>query len=82
MLEEEEEDTRLAIQQPLPDGSGFWPAIIVFWDGMAEEAGLSPGDYITKVIAGILVVYIICWYQLVDGTWTMTAWPVLLASRL
>jgi len=82
MLEEEEEDTRLAIQQPLPDGSGFWPAIIVFWDGMAEDAGLSPGDYITKVIAGILVVYIICWYQLVDGTWTMTAWPVLLASRL
>ena len=82
LLEEEEEDTRSVIQQPLPPQSGFWPAMIIYWDGMAEEAGVSQGDYIARVTAGILVVYIVCWYQLVDGSWTMSAWPVLLASRL
>ncbi|MFM7981898.1 MAG: hypothetical protein ACKPKO_21520, partial [Candidatus Fonsibacter sp.] len=60
----------------------FWPALIIYWDGMAEEAGVSPGDHIAMVTAGVLVIYIVCWYQLVDGSWSLTAWPVLLASRL
>ena len=68
LLDDEEEDTRSVIQQPLPPQSGFWPAMIIYWDGMAEELGYSPGDHFTRVIAGVLVVVIVCWYQLADGS--------------
>ena len=40
------------------------------------------GEYFSRVICGTLPVYVVCWYQLADGTWSMVLWPILLASRL
>ena len=73
----EAEETRL--QHDIPAGSGWWPALIVTWHSEHLGHGFETREeYCPRVCVGILTVCVICWYQLVDGSWSMTAWPILL----
>ena len=47
---------------------------------MAQAHGFIAHDYFVRVLAGVLVVYVLCWYQLIDGTWELQAWPIFLAT--
>ena len=66
--EDLEEDEPIEINEEIPDGSGYWPALIINWEDMAQAHGFTAHDYFTRVLAGVLVVYVVCWYQLIDGT--------------
>lgn len=62
-------------------GRGWWPAIIVTWDG----ENLCFGTYDRRAYyklqnQGRLRVWVICWYQLCDGTNVMEAWPIYLVT--
>ena len=70
------------IREPLPPKSGWWPALSIFWKSMAEEHGYSKIEYFQHVIAGVLPIYVLCLYQLVDGTCELQAWPIRTCSRL
>ena len=48
-----------------------------------EDHGFATrSEYLERVAVGCLTVYVVCWYQLVDGTYTLTLWPITLASRI
>ena len=60
-------------------GRGWWPAVIVSWDG--EHLCFGTFDrrtYYELQNKGRLRVWVICWYQLCDGTIIMEAWPIFL----
>ena len=77
-----EDDGETLIREPLPPKSGWWPALSIFWKGMAEEHGYSKIEYFQHVVAGVLPIYVLCLYQLVDGTCELQAWPIRICSRL
>ena len=66
-----------------PEGRGWWPICIVSWRTEAADCGFrgSPQQYREKQQLGTCVVWALCWYQLLDGTWIMVLWPVYLLSR-
>ena len=66
-----------------PRTFGWWPALIVQWaEQHADHGFTSRAEYYSRVMCGTLPVYVVCWYQLVDGTWSMVLWPIFLTSRL
>ena len=76
--DEEVEDIVLNLAHQLPAGSGWWPACIVNWHTMHEDHGFSDHtEYYAQVCCGVMCIYVICWYQLMDGEWALTAWPIL-----
>ena len=75
------EDMVLNLAHQLPQGSGWWPACIVNWHTVHEDHGYSDHtEYYSLVCCGVLCIYVICWYQLMDGEWALTAWPILLTQ--
>lgn len=72
----DEEDPSLELVEPIPQHSGWWPALQVAWHNEAEEHGIVRRDYFARQQTGCLTVYVVCWYQLADGTWILVAWPV------
>ena len=80
--EEIEDDRGTLIREPLSPQSGWWPALSIHWKGMAGEHSLSKIEYFQRTISGALPIYVLCWYQLVDGAWEMEAWPIRICSRL
>ena len=67
------------LQHAIPETSGWWPALIITWHTEHLDHGFETREeYFPRVCVGILTVYVICWYQLVNGSWSMTAWPILL----
>ena len=65
------------------NGRGWWPAIIVSWDG--EHLTTSNFDgrlYREMQNRGKVRIWVICWYQLCDGTYTVEAWPIHLLTPL
>ena len=81
--EDIEEDQGTDITAAIPQASGWWPALFVQWVEQHEDHGLATrGEYFSCVMCGTLPGYAICWYQLVDGTWELQLWPILIACRL
>jgi len=73
------EDAETHLQHSIPPNSGWWPALIVTWHTEHLDHGYDTREeYFPQVCVGILTVYVICWYQLVDGSVCLTAWPILL----
>jgi hypothetical protein len=61
----------------VPMESGWWPAVQVGWKDEAAEHGRAANvsEYYKGQARGSQVVYVVCWYQLVDDTMFLTAWP-------
>ena len=73
----------MTLSERIPPGSGWWPACIVTWDTQHLDHGFTSYEgYYTAVVNGQLCVYAVCWYQLMDGTILITAWPIRLMARL
>ena len=68
-----------------PPNKGWWPVCWLSWKGEATD-NLHDGtesDYRSLQLAGSLRVWIVCWYQLFDGSRFLTLWPTyLMHSRL
>jgi hypothetical protein len=66
------------------DGRGWWPVCAVFWEGQHRDARFEgePQDYRVLVMSGSLTAYVLCWYQLHDGSSIIQAWPCFFRSRL
>jgi hypothetical protein len=67
------------------DGSvrGWWPVVIINWDTIAQDHGfMDHREFFRQQAAGLIPLYVTCWYQLADGSWVLVAWPVFLISRL
>ena len=78
---DDDEDT--PTNATIPQTSGWWPALIVQWVEQHEDHGFATrSEYFERVLVGCLTVYVVCWYQLVDGTYTLTLWPITLPSRI
>lgn len=76
------EDTPFILDTPIPSNSGWWPVCIISWNTEHTDHGIATREgYYTQVINGVMTCYILCWYQLMDSTWVITAWPVLLGRR-
>ena len=74
---------KVETRDKIPPGSGWWPGCVVTWKGQAQDhLCASAPDYYVSCGWGRIGVYVICWYQLFDGSYIITAWPVLLTSRL
>ena len=72
-----------SLRDQIPAGSGWWPACIINWHSQHTDSGYTTREgYFTAVIGGVCVVYVVCWYQLLDGGHIITAWPIRLTSRL
>jgi len=72
----------LTLSTPIPAGSGWWPVCIIAWEHEHTDHGYACREvYYTDCINGVITIYIVCWYQLMDGTTIITAWPVFLAGR-
>ena len=77
------EDDDTILSAPIPRTSGWWPALIVQWAEQHADHGFTTrAEYYSRVMCGTLPAYVVCWYQLVDGTWVMVLWPIFLVSRL
>ena len=64
-------------------GRGWWPAIVVSWDG--EHLAFSNFDhrtYYDMQNQGRIRIWVICWYQLWDGTLVVEAWPIHLLTPM
>jgi len=60
---------------------GWWPAVIVTWRDEAISFGMpNKQQYYWLQNAGKIRVWVICWYQLWDGTIVLEAWPIFLAE--
>ena len=71
------------LRHPIPNGSGWWPACIINWHSQHTDHGYATREaYFIAVFNGVAVVYVVCWYQLFEGTYILTAWPIRLTSRL
>ena len=77
------DDDDTLINATIPQASGWWPALIVQSAEQHEDHGFATrSEYFERVLVGCLTVYAACWYQLVDGTYTLTLWPISLAYRI
>jgi hypothetical protein len=66
-----------------PKGHGFWPGCSITWHGQAADHGATDErQYFRLVVDGILVTYVLCWYQLADGTRVIEAWPIRFNQRM
>ena len=73
----------MQLSERIPQGSGWWPACVVTWDTQHLDHGFTSYEgYYTAVVNGQACVYAVCWYQLMDGSVLITAWPIRLMSRL
>lgn len=67
----------------VPSKSGWWPALNIQWNEQHEDHWMKTrGDYFAQVSVGCLPIFLLCWYQLADGSYELQAWPVNLYSRL
>ena len=74
---------KIETRDKIPPGSGWWPGCVINWKTQAEDhLCASAPEYYTRCGRGVIGIYVICWYQLMDGAIIITAWPVLLTSRL
>jgi hypothetical protein len=61
-----------------PQHRGWWPVCQVVWKDMHLHHGVQdPETYWRMVKAGRMKVYIICWYQLMDGGHVLAVWAVI-----
>ena len=66
-----------------PPGRGWWPVCIITWDSQHQDHGYASAEaYFRDVVSGRVKCYVLCWYQLFDGTTVLSAWAVRLVSRL
>ena len=66
-----------------PQGRGRWPVTTIWWKTQAGDHGyMDEREYRSRVMRGLLCAYALCWYQLTDGTWILTVWPIYFRSRL
>jgi len=67
-----------------PEGRSWWPVCIASWKSEASDCGWrgSSEEYRIRQQEGFCVVWVLCLYQLWDGTWVLCLWPVYLRSRL
>ena len=71
----------LELRDPLPDDATWWPAIIVNWEDQHIDHDVATREqYFTRVRCGVRFVFVICWYQLIDGSRLITAWPIFLTT--
>ena len=76
-----EDELILNLAHQIPAGSGWWPACIVNLNTMHVDHGFTDHtEYYARVCCGVLCIYVICWYQIMDGDWALTAWPILLTQ--
>ena len=73
----------VSLRDPIPASSSWWPACLLQWNGQHLDHGYPDQQgYFRMVCDGRLCVYALCWYQLMDGSWILVAWPIYLTSRL
>ena len=73
----------MPLREDIPAGSGWWPACIVTWTTQPLDHGFTSYEtYFAAASNGQLLVYVVCWYQLMDSSILITAWPIRLMSRL
>ena len=64
-------------------GRGWWPVCIITWDTQAEDHGYASAEvYFRDMVSGRVMCYVLCWYQLFDGTLVLSVWAVRFVSRL
>ena len=79
-LEEKESMDKYMATNP---GRGWWPVAVVWWNGQHLEYGYATMEELNAaVMSGVCAAWVVCWYQLTDGSWIMQLWPVHFRSRL
>jgi hypothetical protein len=75
---EDEDGQMLQPHRQIPPTSGWWPVCAISWHTQALDHGFEEwGPYVSATTGGILCIYILCWYQLYNGTIVIEAWPIL-----
>jgi hypothetical protein len=67
------------------EGRGWWPVSIITWHGQHSDHGYHDSAvYFRDMWSGRTKCYVLCWYQLMDGSMILTVWAVYMigASRL
>jgi len=73
----------VSLRDPIPASSSWWPACLLQWSGQHLDHGYpDQQSYFRMVCGGRLCVYALCWYQLMDSSWILVAWPIYLTARL
>ena len=64
-------------------GRGWWPVCAVWWTGMETDLQFPGtfGELLQACMNGFHVCFVLCWYQLHDGSWAITAWPCWFRNR-
>jgi hypothetical protein len=66
-----------------PPGRGWWPVCMITWDTQHVDHGYSSAEvYFRDMVSGRVMCYVLCWYQLFDGTFVLSVWAVRFVSRL
>ena len=66
-----------------PPGRGWWPVCMITWDTQHLDHGYQTAElYFRDMLSGRVKCYVICWYQLFDGTYLLSVWAVRIVSRL
>ena len=72
-----EDEPLVELMDELPNDAIWWPATVINWhDQHIDHEYSSRDEYFTKVISGILCIFVLCWYQLMDDSWELQAWPI------
>ena len=66
-----------------PPGRGWWPVCMITWDTQHVDHGYTSAEvYFRDMVSGRVMCYVLCWYQLFDGTNVLSVWAVRFVSRL
>ena len=64
-------------------GRGWWPVSIITWHGQHSDHGYHDAAlYFRDMYSGRVKCYVVCWYQLMDGTHQLQAWATYFVSAL
>ena len=59
-------------------GKGFWPVCQIKWRNMHLDHGFASEEaYERAVKAGRCKIYVLCWYQVLDGGAIMAVWAII-----
>jgi hypothetical protein len=66
-----------------PKGHGWWPVCMITWDTQHLDHGYQTAElYFRDMLSGLVMCYVVCWYQLFDGSFVLSVWAVRIVSRL
>ena len=62
---------------------GWWPVSVITWHGQHSDHGYPDAAvYFRDMWSGRTRCYVLCWYQLMDGSMSLQVWATFIVSRL